>query len=202
MQKKKHSEHIACVPSHLFRKRENGVQDFELRGEDVVFAQRATLEGNPEYRQILPVVVFVYDGLVWAYRREKTSGESRLVGKVSVSAGGHIDLEDAVFEQSVLNVDLTLKQALERELSEEILLTSKVKKVEVFDKVIAADITPVDRDHFAIVNIYHLDGDGVASNEEQLKGLGFIDPKVLLDPDSGYSVEVWSQMICRFLLDK
>lgn len=189
------------MPAKLFNGRVSGVQSIDLRCEDFIFAQRNFLEGNPEYRQVLPVVVFVCNGLVWAYRREKTSGESRLVGKVSVSVGGHLDLVDAIINESTVDVEKTIQNALERELREEVVLTSAITRVELLDKVIVADDTPVDRDHVAIVNIFHLDGDGVQSNESQLKGLGFIAPETLLDESAGYELEVWASMICKFLVE-
>lgn len=199
---KKHQEHIACVPASLFKLRENGVHEYKLKGEDVFFAQRKFLEGNPDYRQVLPIAVFVYNGLVWAYRRENTSGESRLVGKISISPGGHLDLMDAAHVDSIVDVARTFEQALARELDEELVITSDITHIEMLDKVIVADATPVDRDHVAIVSIYHLDGDGIESNESQLKGLGFIDPAVLLDEKSGYDLEVWARMICEFLVER
>ncbi len=199
---KKHQEHIACVPASLFNERVNGVQKYTLKGEDLLYAQRNFLEGNPKYRQILPIAVLVYDGMVWAYRREKTSGESRLVGKISVAAGGHADIIDCSHVNSKIDIDRTVAQSLARELREELEITSTITHVETLDKVIVADNTPVDRDHVAIVSIYYLDGDGVASKESQLKGLGFIDPQELLKESSGYDLEVWARMICEFLVER
>lgn len=202
MENKKHQEHIACVQASLFNSRKYGVQEYQLKREDIIFAQRDFLEGNPDYRQVLPIAVLIFNGLVWAYRREKTSGESRLVGKVALAVGGHLDQSDAFQVDSVIDVGRTVDQALARELEEEVVITSDITHVERLDKVIVADATPVDRDHVAIVSIYHLDGDGVASNESQLKGLGFIDPEVLLDEKSGYDLEVWARMICEFLVER
>lgn len=75
---------------------------------NLYFAQRAQLEKNFNFRQLLPYVLVVREVEVSAqyplgvqvlsYARLQGGGESRLHGKSSVGFGGHIDLVDAVYD--------------------------------------------------------------------------------------------------------
>lgn len=60
----------------------------------VYFAQRAQLENNPTFKQILPYFVLEKEGKVFVYQRTNKVGEQRLAGNLSVGIGGHGDLQD------------------------------------------------------------------------------------------------------------
>ncbi len=196
----KHPQHIIGVKSSLFDHRENGFSDYEIQGGDIIIAQREMLENDANFRQILPVCVFVNNGKVWAYQRTEASGEKNLHGKIAVAVGGHWDLEDIVSNDSVIDLPASFEKAMSREIEEEVTLTSNIAKIEKLEKFICADDTFVDRHHVAVIHICELDGEGISANEEQLKELGFIAPQELLDGD--YNNEVWTRMICEILVSK
>lgn len=196
----KHPQHIICVKSALFEQRENGFSDYKIQRGDIIIAQREMLEEDDSYRQILPVCVFVYEGKVWAYQRTEAGGENRLHNKIAVAVGGHWDLEDLVSNNSVIDLPASFEKAMNREIGEEISLTSNIVNKRKLEKVICADDTFVDRHHVAVIHICELDGEGISANEDQLKELGFIDPQELLDGD--YNNEVWTRMICEILVNE
>lgn len=88
--------------------------------------EREWLEKNPSYRQLIPYTVITVttgdsERLYWSYQRMSGVGEQRLAGKVSVGFGGHIDLGSVVFtNDSVLDLDATIRLSCDREIEEEV----------------------------------------------------------------------------------
>lgn len=194
---KKHQQHIVCIKSSKVAHRENGFVDYTLSPEDIMLGLRASLEQDMDFRQVLPISVFVHNGKVWAYERTQSGGESRLHNKVAVAVGGHWDIEDIVLQGSVIDLEKSFDKAMARELSEEVKLTSKVIRTTTLKKMICADDTEVDRLHIAIVHVHELDGEGIDSAEDELKTIGFLS---LDELQSGkYNIEVWARLICQML---
>lgn len=196
---KKHQEHIVCVKSEKVAHRKNGFVDYQLNNEDLMLGQRFSLERDDDFRQLLPISIFTYQGKVWAYERTSKGGESRLHNKIAVAVGGHWDLEDLVVENSIIDLEKSLHKATARELEEEIVLSSNIVKTYELSKKICADDTEVDRVHMAVVYVHELDGEGIESAEEQLKAVGFVHPRELLSSD--YNLEAWARIICEILTD-
>lgn len=196
---KKHQEHIVCIKADKVKHRENGFVKYNLNLNDLMLGQRASLEKDEDFRQVLPISVFIYDGKVWAYERTSKGGESRLHNKIAVAVGGHWDLADLVIKDSIVDLEKSLETAMERELAEEINLTSKIIKTTKLAKMICADETEVDRVHLGMVYVHELDGDGISSAEDQLKTVGFVSPNDLLNGE--YNTEVWAKIICQILID-
>lgn len=95
-----------------------------ISGADIVIAQRESAETDETLRQIIPYVVLVNDNdEVLTYSRTKEAGEARLHGNWSIGFGGHVDLEDVVFENSVIDLGATVSLACKRELQEELALS-------------------------------------------------------------------------------
>lgn len=197
---KKHQEHIVCVKSSLFPNRANGFADFTLTVNNLMLGQRAALEEDPDFRQVLPVSVFMHKDKIWAYERTPKGGETKLHGKVANLVGGHWDMADLVLEGGVINLKQSLSNAAAREIAEEVKLTSNVTKTTILDKVICADDVLVDRMHIAMVSVHELDGEGLDSAEDQLKTIGFKSPQELLDGD--YQLETWARLICEILVNQ
>lgn len=194
----KHPQHIVAVKSDLFKERVNGFSNYKITGNDLIIAQRASLEKDDCFRQVLPMQLFYCKGKVWAYRRAASGGESRLHGKVAVFVGGHWDLADIIHNNSVIDFSGSLSDSLMRELKEEVVISSNIVQSRFLDQVIVADDTDVDRKHVAMVWLNELDGFGLESNEAELDSLGFIDPKELLNGD--YELETWARMACEILV--
>jgi predicted NUDIX family phosphoesterase len=193
----KHQEHIVCIKSSHVKHREHGFVEYDLQLKDLMLGQRAVLEGDDDFRQVLPISVFTCNGKVWAYERTSKGGESRLHNKVAVAVGGHWDMADIIINEGVIDLEASLKQAVDRELEEEINLTSKIINTTRLPKMICADTTEVDRVHLGMVWLHELDGEGIESAEDQLKTIGFVSPEELLS--ERYNAEVWAKIICNIL---
>ena len=194
---KKHQEHIVCIKSEKVQHRKNGFVDYNLNNQDLMLGQRFALESDEDFRQLLPISIFTYNGKVWAYERTSKGGESRLHNKIAVAVGGHWDLDDLVIENSIIDLEASLAKATARELQEEVKLWSKIVKSYELDKKICADDTEVDRVHMAVVYVHELDGEGIESAEDQLKSVGFVSPNKLLTGE--YNLEAWARIICEIL---
>ncbi|HCL11233.1 MAG TPA: hypothetical protein DGF36_08425 [Alteromonas sp.] len=194
---KKHQEHIVCIKSEKVQHRKNGFVDYNLNNQDLMLGQRFALESDEDFRQLLPISIFTYNGKVWAYERTSKGGESRLHNKIAVAVGGHWDLDDLVIENSIIDLEASLAKATARELQEEVKLSSKIVKSYELDKKICADDTEVDRVHMAVVYVHELDGEGIESAEDQLKSVGFVSPNKLLTGE--YNLEAWARIICEIL---
>ncbi|BCE02845.1 NUDIX domain-containing protein [Marinicellulosiphila megalodicopiae] len=194
----KHQEHIVCIKSEKVKHREYGFVDYELKNSDLMLGQRAALENDDEFRQLLPVSIFTHKGKVWAYERTSKGGESRLHNKIAVAVGGHWDLADLVIKDSVIDLKTSLTQTMARELEEEINLTSKIVNTIELEKKVCSDETEVDRHHIAVVYVHELDGKGIESSEDQLKTVGFVSPEELLS--GNYNIEPWAKIICEILV--
>ena len=59
-----------------------------------VFMFRPDAETNPEYKQIIPYLIFTYDNKYFLMQRKATASEQRLASKYSFGIGGHIRKED------------------------------------------------------------------------------------------------------------
>lgn len=196
----KHQEHIVCVKASKTKHREHGLIEYDLKLEDLMLGQRAALENDDDFRQVLPISIFTHNGKVWVYERTSKGGESRLHAKRSVAVGGHWDMADLVLVEGVIDLQKSLDDAMERELEEEVNITSNVVSTNRLPKMICADDTEVDRVHMAMIYVHELDGEGIVSAEDQLANIGFVSPQELLEGD--YNLEVWGQIVCRILLEQ
>lgn len=97
----------------------------------LVMMQRASLETNPKYRQLLPYLIVrqtADNGEVnyVAYQRIQGGGEARLLGNASIGFGGHVDLGDVQLRgASVVDLAKTLWMAALREFMEELEITDQ-----------------------------------------------------------------------------
>lgn len=96
--------------------------------EHVYFAQRAQLENNKRFKQVLPYFVIRKGSKMFVYQRTSKVGENRLSGNFSVGVGGHGDLADiapfyrltdSATDHSAAVIDSLSLSAL-RELQEEL----------------------------------------------------------------------------------
>lgn len=119
-----------------------------LLQEGLVVEDRSLLEGNPEYRQLIPYIVLEYDSgrcpTYFTAIRTPKSGDPRLHGKRIIGFGGHANWIDV--PSSLLTTQLKLNA--HRELEEELVIESSFDFF--FDGFINVMTTPVDKDHIGI----------------------------------------------------
>ena len=109
-------------------------------------------------------------------------------------------MADLTLVDGVIDLETSLDRAMERELEEEVRLTSKVISTKPLKHKICSSATEVDEVHMGIVYMHELDGEGIHSAEDQLENVGFVSPSELLNDD--YNLETWAQIVCRILLEE
>lgn len=208
---KKHPQYILAVTNEsLAGDLQQGMNivslnTFVAKAEDnLVIKQRAKLEQEPEFRQIIPYVCVATqrdDKLrFWPYRRTETSGEARLQGNVSIGFGGHIDLVDVMDDNSVIDLFQTIGNAAARELGEELDLAGAGEEVNLFDNgILIDDSNEVGKVHLGVVLTAILPQNVTpTSKEDALEVLPAMSARELLD--SGLPLEPWTRIILESIV--
>ena len=158
------------------------------------FIPRPQAESNPDYKQIIPYALLVFQNTVLHYVRGKKAGEQRLIAKGSIGIGGHMNEAD----ESLFAVDEQAYRAgVEREVNEEIKINTQLE-----DRIVALlndDSTEVGRVHLGIVHVFKLAEPNVEKREAMITGLTFLPKNELLARRE--TMETWSQ-ICVDSLDR
>lgn len=157
---------------------------------------REYLETNDTVVQIIPYVILHKDELISNYRRNKGVGESRLVGKVSVGWGGHVDTSMPYTHTNSAIFSQLIKEAIKRELEEELILPVETNlKALVFKGLIYLDTSPVNAVHLGLV--FTLPVLPTASKETELEFLDLADKATLL---ARTDLEDWTRYTLEELL--
>ncbi|MDR3198828.1 MAG: phosphoesterase [Planctomycetaceae bacterium] len=202
-------EHVLVVPTTLFYEIgyfQGFCRDAEryrrvlLAPENVLFRPRSEAEKDPNFKQLIPYMIFCHtgsDGIVrlFQYVRGKGMGESRLHSKRSVGVGGHLSSDDR--NELVQNHDL-YREGMLRELREEVVIDSEYTEHCV--GLINDDESEVGRVHLGIVHCFDLTEPNVTSNEPDLIESGFVPVNEMLCDLSAF--ESWSSICIEALYGK
>jgi predicted NUDIX family phosphoesterase len=144
-------------------------------------------EINTDYKQPIPYALIKRGDEVFVYARLSGGGETRLHDKLSIGAGGHMNLEEANSFNEVLMLNL------ERELEEELDIQAKTKELK-FIGLINDDENEVGRVHLGILAIIELplDSEVTVRETEQLRGF-WSTVEELKQPETYKRLESWSQ---------
>src|SRR5216110_10865 len=158
------------------------------------FIPRPQAESNPDYKQIIPYVLNVFQNTVLHYVRGKKAGEQRLIAKGSIGVGGHMNEGD----ESLFAMDEQAYRAgVEREVNEEVKIDTPFE-----DRIVALlndDTTEVGRVHLGIVHVFRVTEPKVEKREAMITGLAFLSKEELLARRE--TMETWSQ-ICLDSLER
>ena len=121
------------------------VTEFERRG---FFADRPEAEETPAWKQLIPYCLVFRPNELFCVQRLKKGGEGRLHGKWSVGFGGHINPVD---REPVAARGGLVRDALQRELSEELQLPPLETNKPQFLGLLNDDQTEVGRVHVGVV---------------------------------------------------
>lgn len=116
---------------------------------------RPLLENDERFRQIIPyVVVTAPNGHILTYVRGASGNEARLHGKLSIGAGGHIDLSDIkLHADGSIDLATTIAASAGRELQEELgLMGYRVTWL----GLLADNEDAVGRVHIGVVGVVNL----------------------------------------------
>jgi predicted NUDIX family phosphoesterase len=157
---------IGVRPFHGFDPRPKG--DLERVVASARFLPRRDLETDPTYKQIIPYVVLRHGDRVFAYRRGQASSEKRLVAKVSIGLGGHVEWsDDSLFDDAFASY----LRGTRREVEEEVVVsTTWTERILGF---INDDSSDVGRVHLGIVHVWDLAEPAVRARERKITGAGF-----------------------------
>lgn len=158
-------------------------ETLKLIVEEHAFLPRPLAEDDPGYRQIIPYVVLLQDGRIFATRRLNKGGEARLHGKISVGIGGHINPVDETDREQVL------LRGLRRELEEEVSIEALGELVP--RGVINDDTNSVGSVHLGLCFTMEVRGEVSVRETEKLTG-GWMTPEELRAEWD--NMETWTQI--------
>ena len=159
------------------------------------FRDRALVEEDPSFKQIIPYVVVRHDDRYLLAQRTSRQTESRLHGKYSLGIGGHInDTETFAAGQNVKNV---IEAGLERELGEEIHLRGQRRSLNLVG-IISDDSTPVGQVHLGLVFVLETDSPEFTVNEADLMTAEWATLETLQERLE--RMETWSQIAFRQII--
>jgi predicted NUDIX family phosphoesterase len=153
-----------------------------------LFLPRSRAEEDPAFKQIIPYVIFTFEGSILRYVRGAKSGEKRLVDKASIGIGGHINDSD----ESLFSFDKdAYRVAVQREVGEELRFEGTWE-----DRVAALindDSTDVGQVHLGVVHLVTLRHATVRAREKAIRELRFLAPEELRKQRD--KLESWSQIV-------
>ncbi len=198
------TEQILVVPTSLFHE----IGHFQGFSSDVErylpnlldpsqtsYRPRDAMESDPSFKQLIPYVLFQYkdpdgDLQIFAYRRGKGQGESRLHQKLSVGIGGHIASIDSQASGSE-----TYREGMARELGEEVNIETAFCERVV--GLINDDETDVGKVHLGVVHIFDVETPSVTPREDEILEAGFQSVGDLMRQLD--DMETWSSICLKAL---
>lgn len=155
------------------------------------FLRRSDIEGDPQYKQLIPYAVMRCGDTVFTYRRGKLTDEKRLLQLYSMGIGGHISVGDPNLFAT------TYEEGLRREVDEEVAIECPYVQKAV--ALINDDTTDVGRVHFGVVHLFTLSEPAVRAREKSINEGKFRPvPELRRMADK---FENWSQ-ICTAEIEK
>lgn len=150
------------------------------------FLWRSQMEEDPSYKQIIPYLVFSYEGKLFLMQRKSSSSETRLSSKFSLGIGGHIREEDLAGK--------TIFDWATREFNEEVNYKGELKIKPL--GLLNDDTNAVGQVHIGFVFLLEGNSDQINIKSELKQG-----NLVSLDECKQYydRMETWSQIVFDFL---
>ncbi len=191
---KKKDEKILVVPRNeiLFDGDFNGIKPVNLDFYEKIidknkqFLWRSQMEIDPNFKQVIPYLVFNFDDKIFLMRRKVTSNETRLKSKYSLGIGGHIRQNDIesnnIFDWA------------NREFNEEVFYSGKLKIEPI--GLLNDDGNDVGKVHIGFVFLLKGDIDQIKIKSELQEGnlLTLQECKKFYD-----GMESWSKFVFDYL---
>jgi len=150
------------------------------------FQSRIAMENDPNYKQIIPYLVFMYEGDIFVVQRKETSSERRLASKMSIGIGGHIRKEDLLGS--------TIFDWARREFNEEVVYDDKFEFEPI--GIVNDDSNSVGQVHLGFVFLLK----GITSDikiRSELKSGNMVPLSSIKDLTQ---FETWSQLVLQTLI--
>ncbi|PAD70538.1 hypothetical protein CHH83_01685 [Bacillus sp. 7586-K] len=155
--------------------------------------RRGDAEENELFKQPIPYVLITQDKKVFAYKRLKAGGETRLHDQLSTGVGGHMNMTNhSTFEEILVD-------NLKREIEEELIINISNAELD-FIGLVNDDENEVGKVHLGILATLKLpENETVEVREkDQLEGLWFTIEE-LKQPETFNKLETWSQYAIEVL---
>lgn len=151
------------------------------------FLPRSVMETDPNYKQIIPYLIFEHKGTYFLMQRQGDATEKRLQNKYSLGIGGHIRQED-------MTSDSIIEWAT-REFHEEVSYDGDLEIQPL--GVLNDDSNPVGQVHIGFVFLLSGNSSDITVKSELKSG-----QLLTLDECKPYftSMESWSQIAFEFLI--
>lgn len=215
---RKHGEFILAADAAFFSQSGLFTPGITVIGENLwmtgiqshlVVRERAALETNPHYRQLIPYVVLRQKPLqgkpkYFFYQRMKGVGEQRLAGNHSIGIGGHIESTDIKHytTNNAIALEATIHDAMRRELIEEFDIRAIFEGDIPFEGfngfsygTILDDSNEVGKVHAGLIYLVDVpDNLIVTSKETELEARGFETAEKLLEDST---MEGWTVLLLK-----
>jgi len=161
-----------------------------VRGKKPEYMDRPEAEKNTQYKQLIPYVIIAHEDKYLCYQRGKRAGEQRLVNKVSIGIGGHINPCDNQTPLFLKNYSEIYENAVEREVTEEI--TVECEHEDTIVGLLNDDSNEVGQVHLGIIHLWRLAEPNVKKREQMICQLSFMTETEMLKIKD--NMETWSQL--------
>jgi predicted NUDIX family phosphoesterase len=153
------------------------------------FMPRGKVEDDPAWKQLIPYFIILCGERVWYYVRSGRSGEGRLVARLSIGVGGHINRTDVRSGENAYDVGAC------RELDEEVQLP-RITGTRIA-ALLNDESNPVGQVHLGVVHVVRVNEPEVVAREDTVTESGFAsEPELRARFDQ---METWSQICFRDL---
>lgn len=189
-----HAEEILVVKRNILFPNEawNGIHalDFEAWlpriAQHQEFHPRFLMETDPNYKQIIPYLIFTHNNKYFLMQRHKKASETRLQSKLTLGIGGHIRKEDMTTNN--------IFDWAKREFHEEVSYSGNLRIEPI--GVLNDDSNEVGKVHVGFVFLLHGDSDEITVKSELQSGSMQTLVECLQQKDR---METWSQMVVEWL---
>jgi len=154
------------------------------------FLPRHQAEEDPSHKQIIPYVVLCRGDEVFATRRLKKGGETRLHGLISLGVGGHINAESDAPENDILY------HGMNREIDEEVIIAKRGALTP--RGLINDDTNEVGKVHLGMFFTLEVEGEVAVRETEKLEGFWLKRSELA---EKAPEMETWSQLVVGALLN-
>lgn len=153
------------------------------------YIPRYQAEENAAFKQIIPYMIFEYNGTYFVMQRKKDASETRLANKYSLGIGGHMRKED-------LAQGATIFDWAKREFEEEVTFAGNIHIKPL--GILNDDTNDVGKVHLGLVLFIHADNGNITIKDEHKSGvLLTLEECIALMP----SMESWSQLVLQKLAE-
>lgn len=186
------NERIAFQGTNSDKTTVNGIMN--IIDDNYISMRRGDAEENPLYKQPIPYAIIRRGSEIYMYERLSGGGETKLHGRLSLGAGGHMNpLRHKATFAEVLSVNLG------RELEEELDITDKDMKIQTIG-LLNDDSDEVGQVHIAVLAIIDVaeDSEVTVRETEQLKGT-WVTLEGLKEEATYDRLENWSKIVVDIL---